>query len=162
MAKVLLMALICISFTNKHPFYLSVTEMNYNAKEKSIQTSVKLFTNDLEDALKKIYKQPVDLINGKDKDAINKMLNEYIQKHLTLTMEEKLQKFDFVGFEHEEEAVWIYIEYKNCPKPKKVIIENTLLYDFISNQINIVNFDALSSKKNSKLTNPEKKIQFEF
>jgi len=160
--KVLLLAFVFLSFTSKHPFYLSVTDMKYNAKEKSLQTSVKLFTNDLEEALKKIYKQPVDLINVKDKEAINKLLDDYIKKHLSVKVGGKPQKLNFVGFEHEEEAIWIYLEYQNCPLPKKIEIENTLLYDFIKTQINIVNIEVNGLKKSSKVTNPEKSLIFEF
>jgi len=136
--------------------------MKYSDKEKSIQTSVKLFTNDLEDALKKISKQPVDLINGKDKEALNKLLNEYIQKRLSLKIEGETKKFSFIGFEHEAEAIWIYIEYPQNQAPKKVEIENTLLYDYISGQINLVHFELNGQKQSSKVTNPEKNILFNF
>ncbi len=161
-ALIFLVPFIFFSFTIKHPFYLSVTDLKYDAKTKTLQTSVKLFTNDLEEALKKIYKRPVDLINGTDKEGINKLLLDYVQKHLSVKIGGKVQKFDFVGFEREEEAVWIYLECKNCPAPKKVEIENTLLYDYIRGQISIVNFEVNGLKKSSKATNPEKKIFFEL
>jgi len=41
----------CLAF--KHPFYLGVIDLKYNSTEKSIQGSIKLFTNDFENALKK-------------------------------------------------------------------------------------------------------------
>lgn len=157
-----MIALVFFSFSTKHPFYLSVTEMKYNPKEKTVETAVKLFTNDLEDALKKISNQKVDLINGKDKDALNKLLTEYVQKRLTLKLNDKIQTFNFVGFEKEEEATWVYVEYKNCPVPEKVTVDNTLLYDYIPTQINILNFELNGKKKSSKVTNPEKSFLFEF
>lgn len=162
LTKFLIIAFLFFSFKAKHPFYLSVSDLKYNAKEKTMQVAVKLFTSDLEEALKKIYAKPVDLINGKDKQAINKLLTDYIQKHFVLKVGGKTLKFDFIGFEQEEEAVWVYIEYKNCPKPKKVEIENSLLYDFIQTQINIVNLEVEGIKKSSKVTNPEKKLSFDF
>ena len=136
--------------------------MKYSENEKSIQTSLKLFTNDLEDALKKISKQSVDLINGKDKEALNKLLNEYIQKRLSLKVNGELKKFTFVGFERESEAIWIYIEYAQTEAPKKIEIENTLLYDYIQGQINVVHFELNGKKQSSKVTNPEKNILFGF
>ena len=48
-----------------HPFYVSVTEMNYNAKTKSIEISCKLFAEDLENVLKQNNKAAVDLANDK-------------------------------------------------------------------------------------------------
>lgn len=162
LAKFLVIAFLFFSFKAKHPFYLSVSDLKYNAREKTMQAAVKLFTNDLEEALKKIYAKPVDLINGKDKQTINKLLADYIQKHFVLKVDSKAINFDLIGFEREEEAVWVYIEFKNCPPPKKVEIENSLLYDFIPSQINIVNLDVEGIKKSSKVTNPEKKLFFDF
>ncbi len=160
--KIILFASIFLSFNLKHPFYLSLTELKYDVKTKVLQASIKLFTNDLEEALKKIYKKPVDLINGKDKEEINKILIEYLKKHFLLKAANKIQLFNYVGFEIEAEAVWIYIEYKNCPLPKKLEVENTLLFDFIPAQTNIINCELNTVKKNYKVTNPEKLINFNF
>jgi hypothetical protein len=160
--KVFLFASIFISFNLKHPFYLSVTELKYDSKTKSLQGSVKLFTNDFEEALKKIYNHPVDLINGKDKDAIGKLLTDYLQKHLIIKVAGNEQTFSFIGYEIEEEVIWMHVEYKNCPAPKKLVVLNTLLYDFIKTQTNIVNCDYNSSKKSFKVTCPEKAIRFDF
>ncbi len=162
LAKLFLLAFIFLSFKNKHPFYLSVAELTYNAKSQTLQASVKLFTNDIEDALKKIYKQPVDLINGKDKEAINKLLLDYIQKRFLVKADGKTLTFNLIGFENEEEAVWVYLESKNLAAPKKLEVENTLLFDFLKSQINIVNCDVNGVTKSSKVINPKKSLFFEF
>ena len=136
--------------------------MKYNEKEKSIQASVKLFTNDLEDALKKIYKQKVDLINGANKEELKNLLSDYIAKHFNVKLNGKEIKFETIGFEREEEAVWIFIEYKNCNDVTKISIEDSLLYDFIASQINIVSFEMDGKKQSTKVTNPEKLISFDL
>jgi len=162
--KTLLFILIFFSFTASHPFYLSVTELKYDSKEKTLQASVKLFINDFEEALKKIYKKPVDLINysKNDKEGINDLIKDYIQNHLSVSVNSKKQTFNLLGFEREAEAIWVYLEAKNCPSPKKVDVQTTLLYDFIKTQINIVSCGVNSISKSSKVTNPEKKISFQF
>ncbi len=159
-----LFAIVFFSFTLKHPFYLSVTELNYDSNTKILQTSVKLFINDFEEALKKIYKKPVDLINysKNDKASIDSLIKSYIENHFSIKVGSKKLKYDLIGFEREEETVWVYLEAKNCPVPKKVEIETTLLYDFIKTQINIVKFEFNGQSLSSKVTNPEKKIDFIF
>ena len=57
-----------------HPFYLSITEMKYNDKSKSLEISCKMFTGDLEDALKKTTNKSVDLIHPKNKPETEKIL----------------------------------------------------------------------------------------
>jgi hypothetical protein len=160
--KFIVLSFFFFSFTLKHPFYLGVTEMKYTPKEKAIETTIKLFTNDLEDALQKIYKTKIDLINGKDKASLTIILTDYIKNHLKVKVNGKAVAFDFLGFEQEEEAVWMYTQYKNCPVPKKIEIDNSLLYDYLPSQINIVHLEAGDKKKSSKVTNPEKRLLFEF
>lgn len=146
----------------KHPFYLGVVDLKYNTKEKNIQGSVKLFSNDFEAALKKIYKQPVDLINSKDKDETEKIIADYILKHFLLKVNGQPKSFTVIGFEKEEEAIFTYIEFKNCALPKTIDIETTLLYDYLKEQMNIVHFECNGIKKSVKVNNPDKKIVFAF
>lgn len=152
--------LFCFAF--KHPFYLGVTDLKYNAKDKAIQGYVKLFTNDFENALKKIYKQPVDLINTKDTAATKKIIADYIAKHFLLKVNGQLKTFSVIGFEKEEDAIFSFIEFKNCTTPKTIEIETTFLYDYLKEQMNIVHFELSGTKKSVKVNNPDKKITFNF
>ncbi|MBD0298559.1 MAG: hypothetical protein ICV84_25725, partial [Flavisolibacter sp.] len=67
-----------------HPFYVSVTEINHNSKEKTLEISCKAFAEDMEDILKKNYKTTVDLENANQKTQNNKLVNDYITHHLNL------------------------------------------------------------------------------
>lgn len=145
-----------------HPFYLGVCEFKYNQPRKELQGSVKLFTNDLEDALKKLNKKPVDLLNIKDTVMVSKLLEEYLRKRLQLKVNGTVISYRFLGFEKEEEATWMYIEALNCPPPKKVEINCSLLYDFIKEQMLIFHVEAGSDKKSHKLTNPERLVTLDF
>ncbi len=157
-----MLSLLVFLFAFKHPFYLSVTDLKYNVKEKALQGSVKLFTNDLEEALKKIHKQTIDLINPKDSAKTGRMLDEYLKKRLLVHINGLAKNYEFLGFEREQEAIWMYIEIKNCPPPKKVSFENTLLYDYIKDQSNIMHLEVKGERKSLKVNNPEKQLVFEF
>jgi len=139
-----------------------VVDLKYNPSEKSIQGSVKLFTNDFENALKKIYKQPIDLINSGNKEAIKKIIIDYITKHFYLKVNGELKTISIIGYEKEEEAIFTYIEIKNCAIPKTIDVENNLLYDYLKDQMNIVHFELNGIKKSVKVNNPDKKIVFTF
>lgn len=145
-----------------HPFYLGVIDLKYNKNEKAIQGSVKLFTNDLEVTLTKINRKTVDLINSKNKEETSKILFDYLSKHVKLTNNGKLTALKFIGYEIEQEAVWMYVEFSAINQPKGVNIECTLLYEQLKEQINIINLEVNNSKKVSKITNPETTINFQF
>lgn len=146
----------------KHPFYLGVADLKYSETEKSIQGSVKLFTNDFETILKKNYKQSIDLINTKDKESTKKIITDYISKHFTLKLNGELKNFTVIGYEREEEAVFTYIEFKNCEPAKTIDVDISLLYDSFKEQMNIVHFELNGIKKSVKVNNPDKKVVFNF
>ncbi|HEX8461356.1 MAG TPA: DUF6702 family protein, partial [Segetibacter sp.] len=96
----LCIALFCTSANADffHPFYVSVTEMTYNGKTKSIEISCKMFAEDIEAVLKQNYKTVVDLQNDKQQLQNNKLVNDYMIKHFALNIDNKPVTFKFVGF----------------------------------------------------------------
>lgn len=146
----------------KHPFFVSVIDLNYKQKEHALQISVKLFTNDLEDALKRTTKKKIDILNPINKAETDSILFNYIIKRLNISINSKKQTLHFIGYEKEEEAIWTYLEIKNSLQPKKINIETKLLYDFLPQQINIVHTNVNGIKKSSKVTNPASNIEFIF
>jgi hypothetical protein len=147
---------------SKHPFYVSVVELNYKQKEQTLQVSVKLFSNDLEDALQRTSKKNIDLLHPKHQTENDSVLLHYISKRLAIQVNSKTQVLNFIGYEKEEEAIWTYLEIKNCAVPKNIRVDTHLLYDYLPQQINIVHADINGTKKSSKVTNPEYHIEFIF
>jgi hypothetical protein len=146
----------------KHPFYVSVVDLNYKQKERNLQVSVKLFSNDLEDALQRTSKKNIDLLNPKNQAETDSVLLNYISKRLAILVNSKKQLLNYIGYEKEEEAIWTYFEIKNCILPKNIRIDTKLLYDYLPQQINIVHVNVNGHKKSSKVTNPEHHIEFIF
>ena len=64
-----------------HPFYVSVTEINHNASEKSLEMSFKFFTDDFEHVLEKSNKAQLDILSDKEKAAFDKYIPLYVSKH---------------------------------------------------------------------------------
>jgi len=162
MRKILVLLIIFFGCSFYHPFYLSVTDLKYNAKEKALQGSVKMFVNDLEAALKKLNNKNTDLINVKDTVEVVSRLNAYLQAHLQLKLNGKGRSFKTLGFEREEEALWVFIEYKGCELPKTLEVDNSILYDFIDEQTNIVHVEVGDQKKSWKVSKPDKHLLFSF
>ena len=156
--------LVCSSsFTNKkHPIFVSVTEIEHNAKEKSIEISCKIFTDDFEKTLRAAYKTKVDLLDAKIKPAMDKLVNDYITKHLKINVEGKIATLKYVGFERIEEGIYCYFEVENINMPKRIIITNDLLYEYKKDQISLIHTSVAGKRQSRKLTNPEKLLALEF
>ena len=146
----------------KHPYYISVVDIKYSAQEKSIQLSTRLFTNDLEDALEKIYYKKMDVLNPKNKADVDSVLFSYIKQRLHISINTKSQTLNYVGYEREEESIWTYLEIKKVAAPKNISITTKLLYDYLPSQVNIVHAEINGIKKSSKVTNPDSKVEFSF
>ncbi len=160
--KLAVLAILILLLASFHPYYVSVTDIKYKTANKSLQISCKLFTDNIESTLKKVYKKPVDLLHPKDKAVAEKTLAHYIINHLKITVNAKLQTLNFIGYEKEEDAVWVYFEVKDIALPKTIALENTLLYEYLPAQINMVHTEVNGNKQSSKVTNPEKKLEFSF
>jgi hypothetical protein len=145
----------------KHPTYISLVDIKY--KQGSLQISTRMFTNDLEDVLKKTSKKGIDILNPKNKAEADSVLFNYIKQRLHISISAKNQQLHYIGYEKEDESIWSYLEImKVITVPKKMTVDTKLLYDFLPNETNIVQIEINSLKKSSKVTNPESKINFLF
>lgn len=144
-----------------HPFFVSMTEVNYVPKEKTMEISVRIFTDDLENTIKNLHKgYPLDILHPKDSVLANKWVDQYIKSRLQVRVNNVVRPMQFIGYEQQEESIWIYFEIKNVPEPKQVHVFNTLLYDYKKEQINMIRFKNGNKEKSSKLQFPDNTMDF--
>jgi hypothetical protein len=149
------------SATN-HPLFVSVTEIELNAKDKTLEISCKIFTDDFEKTLRQNYKTTVDLLKPKDKTTMNKLVSDYVQKHLLLTVDGKKAALQFLGYEQQEEGIVSFYQASNIAAVKKIAITDNILYEYKKEQIGIIHVTVDGNRKSTKLTNPEDKCSFDF
>ncbi|RYY90428.1 MAG: hypothetical protein EOO15_02565 [Chitinophagaceae bacterium] len=146
-----------------HPFYISVTEITHNAKEKQLEISCKLFAEDLEEILRKGGSNSVSLDAEAQRAQNDKLVSAYVQKNLSVTVDGKVQPLHYLGFEKEKEAVYCYFEVAGITTtPKKVTVHNSILYDFSEKEINLVHLVVNGKRQSTKLDYPNKEASFSF
>lgn len=150
-----------LSAPKVHPFHVSVTEVNHNQQEATLEMQCKIFTDDFEAAIAKQYNQKVDLIDKSVHESMDSLVRRYVLSHVQVKINGKLMAPTYLGFEQEKEAVYVYVEY---PKTPAVIQEveyfNNLLYDYYTDQINILHFKSGDKRKSIKLDYPDTSIGF--
>lgn len=147
---------------SRHPLYISVTEISYNIKEKTLEISCKIFTNDFETVLGKLAHAKVDLSAPKDKKAVDKLIADYVEKHLQLKIDGKAVPIRFAGSEKEAEATWSYFQANDIAALKKIEIRNSLLYDSFDQEINIMHVSVGGVRKSTRLNYPDEAANLEF
>jgi hypothetical protein len=145
-----------------HPFFVSVTEIQHTSNAKTLEISCKIFTDDFEKTLRKNYKIYVDLVNPKDKEAMNILVTTYIKQHLKISLNGKLLNLQYIGYEIDHEAVWSYFQVDNIAKIKIMDITNTLLLEYKRQQTNLLHVTVNGLRKSTRLNNPESKVSFKF
>lgn len=130
-----------------HDFHTSLTEINYNVKEGSLEVSVRVFTDDLEATLTKLNNGKQVKIEN-DPKVIDPLLEKYLRKTLALVGKNKEVKFGkFYGKEKEADATWIYLEFFDCKNLSNYTIYNTIFLDMFSDQTNLMNVIYPTQKK---------------
>lgn len=145
----------------RHPLYISVTEINHNAKDKTLEISVKIFTNDFEAALEKTGGGKVDLSTSSG--ALDKLVAAYVGKHLRLRVDGKAAVLSYVGRENKEDGTWSYFQVDGVAEaPHKIEAVDDLLYETYSQQINIMHVTVGGMRKSTRLDCPEGNANFVF
>lgn len=145
-----------------HPYYVSVTEIEYNAKEKELGIACKLFTDDFEFTLKDQFNQPINIYKPADTAKLNNLVEAYITKHLMLNIDGNRLKMLYLGYEIEGEAIWCYFSVPGVPAFKQLNVFNDLLYTYKKEQINMIHVRVNGEKQSHRLTHPNTTVSFEF
>ena len=158
----LLTLLIFASPLLAHQFYVAITQIDHNPETKSLEITIKIFTDDIEKTLEKETHKKLRLGSKRQDPKAGDLIFKYLNQHLTLQVNDKPAKLDFVGFEVELDVTWCYIEVPNVPDPKKITIRNTILLDAFDAQTNIVHFKIGKEQKSLLLHKDKIKDSVEF
>lgn len=143
-----IVTILCIGILgfSQHDFHTSITRMDFNAKEKSFEISIRVFTDDLEKALSKDNNSQKFVVLNNDKNDV--FVEKYIRKHFGLLAASKQKKtYTYIGKEQEADATWIYVE---VPCPESIVgfsMQNSIMLDLFDDQVNLVNFNYQGQKK---------------
>lgn len=159
--KTLLLSALFVLFS-AHDFYLSLTEINHNAETKSLEISVKLFTDDLSLALERSGAPKMELGTENEPPEANEFIEVYLQKHLSLSVNGKSINYIYLGKEAELDATWCYLEIQNVRKVKTLQVKNTIFFDEFDSQTNMVNTFIDGRKKSGLARNGNATLKFDF
>ncbi|MGZ3952849.1 MAG: DUF6702 family protein [Flavisolibacter sp.] len=146
----------------KHPFYIAVTEINLNTSDKTLEVSCKMFADDLEQTLEKRNHTELDISAEKDKGKFNSYIPAYIKSHLSLSVDGKATNLSYIGFEKEKESAYCYFQVENVSSLKKLEVNDSILHDFTSEQINIIHVTVNGKRQSTKLDYPSTNASFSF
>lgn len=131
-----------------HPAHVGLVQIDYAEEVKSLQVVHKYFVDDIEEAIYTEY--GVQLYLGTDKEHPEKdvYLKKYFDAHFQVILNgSKLKEYDWVGFEADVNAIWVYQEFFKVKKIKAIAFENSILFDQFEDQQNLIKFSFNGQKK---------------
>lgn len=141
-------------FGFKHPFYVSVTEVEYTTNTKELGITCKIYQDNLQEALKPFTSTKIDLEQG-NKSENNKMIEAYIRNHLSILINGQKKATKYLGYENDSEATWIFFTISSLKNVKSIGVNTDLLYDYKKEFTNIIHIIIDGKRKSFKLNSPE-------
>lgn len=139
LASILLMiAPILASAKSDHKFYVSTTIIELNAVTGTLEITVKLFTDDLEQALQINSTEPIRLGDEREHPKADEWTKEYVEKHFSVRFNSRDANWSYIGKEVEFDLTYVYFEIAPIPEFNVLDIKNELLFDQFEEQVNII------------------------
>ena len=140
-----------------HRFYSAIFQINFEKSKKRVEITARIFTDDLNQTLKKIYKKEVKLGSKKESKDDIEILKKFLTSNIKFTINGKPTIFDFISKEEDNNISICYLKINNVSKITTLEVENSVLIELFPEQQNIIQFQN-GDKKQSLLLSSEKII----
>ena len=159
----MLSLLISVAISFLHPIHITVTEVNYSAKDKALQITSRIFIDDLELSIRtKRNDQQLDLIHPKNGLTTDQLVKEYLMEHFKIKVDGKMRPIRYLGSEKEDLALVCYIEVENFKKAKAIEVYNDVIMETHDDQSNLVHITYQGPIKSVRLTKDNPRGEFKF
>jgi hypothetical protein len=135
----LFVALLSVQPVSAHDYHASITDVKYNPLTQNLEVAVKVFMDDLENALSR--QSGTKVIYSSTSEEVKKHITNYLNTTLAFELEKgKPLNTKLLGSEEDVDVVWMYIEVPvQRPTLAQLYIKNAILTDLFTDQMNIVN-----------------------
>lgn len=132
----LLVAFCPFSLAKTHDIHTSLTRIEYKPENKKIEVSILLFSDDLIKSLESKHKKKVNL---KNKVEIDKLIHSYLVENFILKDSAgNSTELKWIRKELNSDSVWVYLEIPFEEKLEGKLLQNTILFETFTDQVNLV------------------------
>jgi len=156
--------LFCVSFSWSHPIHVSITEIEHNEKNKSLEIISRIYIDDLELSVRgKKADDNLELLNPKAGTTTDQLVKEYLQDHLRVMVDGKTARINYIAHEIDDLAMVCYLEIEGVRKLKKIEVTNSVIQETHADQSNLVHVTYKGPVKSMRLTrdNPSGELVFD-
>ena len=154
--------LTCGLALTRHPIHVSVTEIEYDEAEKELEIMMRIFIDDLENALRLHHKQAgLDILNT-DEATAKKLIGAYLLTHFSVVLDSKKTPMEYLGQEVEGQAFICYILAPGIRNWSTAEVTNRILFELFDDQSNIVHVTSGGVTRSRRLMRDNQAGIFSF
>ena len=150
--SILLLLVIPLLSFSAHKYYLSLTQIEYNQENKSLEIIINVFMDDIELALNKDYDINLQLTTDLELKNSDEFFRKYLKDKLHFKLQDNTLEFKYLGKEYEGDLVYFYLEIPNIETPQPLEVHNEILLQHFEEQQNVVKL-KVGKKRKSKILN---------
>ena len=158
----LLVLLVLVSSFTEHEYYVSVTNIEYAGKQKSLQVISQVFINDFEKLLRERYDENITLASNDESEMVDTYMQRYLSDKLNIKVNGSSVKFNFIGKEYKDDIAYCYLEIENISDINTLEVTNRTLFDVFPEQQNIVRLKLLGKNRSFLLVPDNDKCMLNF
>ncbi len=134
-----------------HPLHVSLTELNYNAPELTLEISHRIFRDDLELALRAQCQCPIDVQADRPSPNLDSLAARYIQSRMRLRADAAVLRPRYLGHELDGEVIWLHLEASELKPFGRLEIMQDILFEMYDDQSGVVNFTCGGQLRSARL-----------
>ena len=128
-------------------FYVSITRVKSDLSRTVLDISVRIFTDDLEEAILADQTRRLSLLRAKKKLNREDFVKDYIESRLAFQINGTPRDLIYIDMVDELDATSVLLQINNVNKINTIEVENSILIDLFDTQANIMRFEVENQKK---------------
>ncbi|MBX2961131.1 MAG: hypothetical protein KF687_01390 [Cyclobacteriaceae bacterium] len=135
-----------------HPIHISVTEIEFDEREKELEIVMRIFADDLELAIRTERNDPdLDLLSPANDYTTDQLAKEYILKRFEIALDGKRQRLVYLGSELDGDALVFFIQVPQVKNWKSITVKNGVIMETYDDQSNLVHVSVKGKTKSLRL-----------
>lgn len=125
---------------DNHKYYVSVSNVKYSPKAKSLQMVTRFFIDDLQEVLNARNLTPVTLGVKEEIQEHYPIIQRYLNTKLSITTNKQELKPQLIGAEYENDQIVLYVEFATGSAPTNLEMTFGAFFELFEDQKNLVHF----------------------
>ncbi|MCB0489627.1 MAG: DUF6702 family protein [Cyclobacteriaceae bacterium] len=145
-----------------HAIYLSVVEVAHETNSATASVKVKVFTDDISDAVSSMYGERVNLVANVSLDQVSQKVAGYFGEHLQLSLNGRPVALKLTQLEPMSDAIWFHFEI-SCPQRwDELTVKADYLMELFPTQSNVLSITQGEQKRFANIvkSKPVETIKF--